>query len=222
MEIYNIKFINDGLKGAEVSYTEQRTEKNGRKFTDDITKEKNDPVHLALDRPWKDLRGHLLEMCGLIDDRMDDAEVKHAIFETEITSVKVMKTFFIIEGEREWLNNKRFKLKTPKVERKDNYVNYDTVLGLIEEIKKEAEIFIKGTASVSDEEIAVRYLSSGKNKSFTMDDYNNMTKEEKAKWHIEYVENELGGIVTRDEDIIDEDKGEIEQEEQTIDLNETF
>lgn len=218
MNIYQIKTINGGLKGLEISHTEERTETNGRKFIDDITKEKNDPIHLALDKPIKALRKYLLEICGIIGAYTDQIEMDYAIAETEITAIRMTKTLFVIEGEKEWLNDKRFKLKTPKIEQKDNYVNYDAVMELINDIKIEAEIYIRGKAKVSDEEIAIRWLSSGKNKQFTQDEYSNMSKEEKTKFYKEWIENEVGGFVTLQEDLLEDSNEETEIEEQVIDL----
>ena len=219
MQIYNIKTINGGLKGLEVSYTQDRKEPNGRKFIDDITKEKNDPIHLALDKGIKSLRKYLLEICGIIGDHMDQTEIDYNIAETEITSIKMMKTFFILEGEKQWLNDKTFKLKTPKIEKKDNYTSCDDVVLILEDIRKEAELHMNGSAVVSQEEIAIRFLSSGKNKTDTTpENFNKMSTEEKAQWCKEWLENEVGGMVTLQEDLSDE-KEEEQQEEQVLDLS---
>lgn len=216
MNIYNIKTINGGFKGLELSYTEERTEKNGRKFVDDITKEKNDPIHLALDKPIKALRKYLLEICGLINDSMEPSEIEYAIAETDILSIRVTKTLFVIEGDKEWLNNKRFKIKTPKVEAKDQYHNYDAVMELLNDIKAEAEVYMRGNAKLSDEEIAVRWLSSGKNKSdITPEGFEKMSTEEKAQWCKEWLENEVGGSVILQEDLSPAD----DMEEQEVDLS---
>jgi hypothetical protein len=116
-----------------------------------------------------------------------------------------MKTFFILEGEKEWLNDKTFKLKTPKIEEKDGYHNFGVVVELIREIKKETEIYMKGAAKISDSEAAVRYLSSSKNKTdLTPDNFNKMSTEEKAQWCKEWLENEVGGMVTLQEDLCKE------------------
>ncbi len=221
MNIYNIKTINSGLKGLEVSFTEERKESNGRKFVDDITKEKNDPIHLALDKPIKQLRRYLLEICGIINDETSEAEGDQAVAETDIISIRMTKTLFIIEGEKEWLNDKHFKLKTPKIELKDNYVNYDAVMEILSDIKTEAEVYMRGTAKVSEEEIAIRWLSSSKNKTGqTPDNFNSMSTEEKAQFCKEWLENEVGGMVTLQEDTLPVDESETpEIEEDEIDLS---
>ena len=222
MEIHEIKLINDGFKGLLVYMTEERKMPNGRKYLDKDWKEKNDMVHSALDRPIKDLRKHLLEICGCLGDDGNQSEMDYNIAETRITGIKMMKTFFILEGEKEWLNDKTFKLKTPKIEEKDGYHNFGVVVELIREIKKETEIYMKGNVKISDEECAIRYLSSGKNKTdITPADFNKKTTEEKAQWCKEWLENEVGGMVTLQEDLSDEK--EEEQEEQVLDLSkETF
>lgn len=215
MQIYQIKTINGGFKGLETSFTEERVEPNGRKFVDDVTKEKNDPIHLALDKPIKALRKYLLDICGIINDHMDQTEIDYNIAETEIISICMTKTLLVIEGEKEWLNNKKFKLKTPKIEQKDNYVNYDAVMQLIDEIKKEAGIYMKGKARVTDEEAAVRFITSGKDKSMTADEYNNMSDDEKLAYHKKIIEDQFGGIVMTQEDVLDDDSA---QEDQIVDL----
>jgi len=219
MEIHEIKLINDGYKGLFVYMTEERKMPNGRKYLDKDWKEKNDMVHSALDRPIKDLRKHLLEICGCLGDEGNQAEIDYNIAETRITGIKMMKTFFILEGEKEWLNDKTFKLKTPKIEEKDGYHNFGVVVELIREIKKETEIYMKGAAKISDEECAIRYLSSGKNKTdLTPDSFNKMSTEEKAQWCKEWLENEVGGMVTLQEDLAP-DTEEEQQEEQIVDLS---
>ena len=224
MNIYQIKTINGGFKGLEVSFTEERVEANKRRFTDDITKEKNDPIHLALDKPIKALRRHLLEICGIIGGHTDQTEVDYAIAETEITAIRMTKTLFIIEGEKEWMNNKRFKLKTPKIEFKDNYISFDEIVALLAEIRKEAEIYMRGTAVVTDEEAVVRYITSGKDKSIDNEEYEKMTDEEKLQFHKKIIEDKFGGIVMVQDDIQDIDHEEVKEiaevEEQEIDLNE--
>jgi len=226
MNIYQIKTINGGFKGLELSFLEERTESNKRKFIDDITKEKNDPIHLALDKLIKSLRKHLLEICGNINDRMDEMEIDYAIAETEITSIEMKKTFFIIKGEREWKNNKKYTLKTPKVEEKDNHEGFEDVRAILMEIRKEAEIYLKGTAIISDAEAVVRYLTSGKDKSMTKDDYDKMTEEEQLAYHKKIIEEKFGGIVMVQEDVTEdidhEEIKEVKEDVQEIDLNEQF
>ena len=155
MEIHEIKLINGGFKGLLCYITEERKTPNGRKYIDKDWKEKNDPIHGKLDSPTKDLRKYLLDICGCLGDEANQAAIDYNIAETEITSIKMEKTFFIFEGEKEWLNNKRFKLKTPKIESKDGYPNYDDVVKLIEEVKKQAIIYMEGKAKITDEEAAV-------------------------------------------------------------------
>ncbi len=66
-------------------------------------------------------------------------------------------------------------------------------------------------------EIAVRWLSSGKNKSETTpDNFEKMSTEEKAQWCKEWLENEVGGSVILQEDLVP--SGEEQEEEQVIDL----
>lgn len=218
MEIHEIKLINDGFKGLLVYTTEERKTPNGRKYLDKDWREKNDTIQLALSRPINDLRKHLLEICGCLGDESNKSEMDYNIAETKITSIKMMKTFFIIEGEKEWLNDKTFKLKTPKIEEKDGYHNFGTVVELLREIKKETEIYMKGTAKLSDEEIAIRWLSSSKNKTGqTPDGFNSMSIEEKAQFCKEWLENEVGGMVTLQEDLVKDDE---QMEEQEVDLEE--
>lgn len=224
MNIYQIKTINGGFKGLEISFTEERVEANKRRFTDDITKEKNDPIHLALDKPIKALRRHLLEICGIIGGQTDQAEIDYAITETEITAIRMTKTLFVIEGEKEWMNDKRFKLKTPKIEFKDNYVSFDEIVSLLAEIRKEAEFYMKGTAKVSDEEAVVRYITSGKDKSIDNEEYEKMSDEEKLQFHKKIIEEKFGGIVMVQEDVTEdvdcEEVTELIEDVQEINLEE--
>jgi len=135
--------------------------------------------------------------------------------------IEMKKTFFIIKGEREWRGEKRYTLKTPKVEGKDKYEYFDNVIEILNDIRKEAEIYLKGTAKISDEEAIVRYLTSGKDKSMTKDDYDKMTSEEQLAYHKKIIEEKFGGIVMVQEDVVEDiDHVELEEGTQVIDLEE--
>ncbi len=233
MEINKVKLIGSGFKGACADWTEERIEKNGRKYVDPNWREKNDPIHFALDRPFKDLRYFLLEICGIIHSNMGVDEIEQEISDCEVDFVEIKENGFVIAGTKRCSFDKSFKLKTPKVDEDDNYHNFDKVMVLTEIIAEETVHYIKGSAVIDENECAVRYITSGKDKSVDMDAYNNMTADEKVQFAASVIEK-IGGFVTLPSDIIENteenndllrlDTGskELIVDEQEIDLNETF
>jgi hypothetical protein len=203
MNIKKVKLINGGFKGAAVSWTEERVEKNKRKYVDELDKEKNDPIHLGLDKPFKDLRYHLLNICGIISTSMDQTEIDYAIGECEVDAIDIDGGTFVIHGSKVCIANKSFKIKTPKVNEDDGYDKFDEVVELIKNIKEEAQEYIKGTTQVSDQEAAIRFITSGKDKSIDMAEYEIMSAEEKAQLHIDIIQK-LGGFVTMPGDVLED------------------
>lgn len=229
MIIKKIKLLNGGYKGAEIQFTKNRQDKK-REYTDTIDEERNTPIHSDLDVPLKALRLYALEICGLIRGNMEKSEVKYIIGECELVKLEMESDYFVLHCNMLCINNKQFKFTTPKVYEDDDYHNYDAVIKLIETIKDEAIQYLDGTKELSDEELAVRYIHSGKDKSEDASRYESMNAEEKAVYHQTILEN-IGWIVMRPDDVVEDNsdnhailnaKDEVEEQEIELPINEKF
>lgn len=225
MEIRKIKLLAGGFNGAEIQYSKVRIDKK-REYVDIIDEERNTPIHSDLDKPLKSLRYYLLEICGLVRGDMEKSDIEYTIGECELTSVEFMGDYFIIKGSKTCINNKQFKFSTPKITDGDEYHNFDTVMTIIGIIKKEAVEYLDGSKELSEEELAVRFALSGRDKNVNMAKYEAMNAEEKAVYHQTILEG-LGWFVMRPDDVVeDNDENntilnivpENEHEEQEIEL----
>jgi hypothetical protein len=194
MNIKQVKLHNDGFKGVYVEYTEPnlRDGKEGKL----LRKDKLDhPIHLGLERPFKDLRFHLLEICNIIHDGMEKKDIDYAIAQCEVTGVKIDGSEFSIIGSKDVFEDKSFKLETPMVSEADGYEHYPSVAILIGKIIEETKLYFRGEVKVSEEELIQRWVDAGKDKDHDTDAYNNMTTEEKIEYHRDILENKFGFVV---------------------------
>lgn len=221
MNIKVVKLTNSGFKGMSVEYTEPnlRDGKEGKK----LTKDKLDhPIHLGLERPFKDLRFHLLEICNIIHDGMAKKDVDYAIAQCEITGIKIDGSEFAIIGSKDVFEEKSFKLETPMVSEADGYEHYASVAILIGKIIEETKLYFRGEVKVTEDELIQRWVEAGKDKDHDVDAYANMTIEEKIEYHRDILENKFGFVVLGNTDFSveiaeeQETEHEIDQNEDTV------
>lgn len=203
MEIKSVKLVNGGFKGFDVVMLKEE-EKEGRSKINKVTERPRHPIHLGLEIPFKDLRFHLLQICGLINDDMDKADIDATLEECDVTSVDIEDTYFKIRGVKSVFSEKSYPLPTPKVSAEDDYKHYDTVMKIIEKIVEETEHYLNGSAKVTDEEIAMRWIGAGREKGLDTDAMEVMTEEEKKAKYIEIIEKVYGGTVLLPEDMEDD------------------
>ncbi len=225
MEIKSIKLVNGGFKGLVVEYTEPN-EKDGRSKFDTIKKTVRHPIHLGLEKPFKDLRFHLLEICDIISDDMKKNVIDNKVAETEMSQIKIDGSEFILFGEKDKFENKSFKLETPLTGEADAYEHYDSVAALITTIIEETKLYMQGKAVVTDDEIAQRWIMAGKEKGFDIDSFNALSAEEKRDLCTSILEKSFGMVVmggddfaiehVSTEEVTAEFKQEIEESEETI------
>lgn len=221
MNIKKVALSNSGFKGVSVEYTEPnlRDGKEGKK----LTKDKLDhPIHLGLERPFKDLRFHLLEICNIIHDGMAKKDVDYAIAQCEVTGIKIDGSEFAIIGSKDVFEEKSFKLETPMVSEADGYEHYASVAILIGKIIEETKLYFRGEVKVTNEELVERWVAAGKDKDYDTDAYNNMTTEEKQEYLVGILENKFGLVVLGASDYsvevaeAMEESHEIDQNEDTV------
>lgn len=216
MQIKQIKIKDSGFKGLEISRYENYTKNKVNHIKEVIDKPK-DPIHGDLRNLINDLRVHLLDICGQITG-MEEMEVKYAVSDSEVTTIKTEKNGFVIGGEKKTdYNNKYIKLETPKIDADDNYHGFNQVMEIIENIVKETELYMNGSKIISNEEVVMQYLMAGKDKKMTVEQFEAMSEEEQKEFYRNKCE-ELGMFVTDPVTDLEEIKDEVEQEEIVIEL----
>lgn len=201
MEIKKIKLLSGGYKGAEVTYLKPEM-KNKKEFINEIVEKRKHPIHGDMEKPFRDLRYHLLEICGYLSGPLDKSEIDYMIAECEIVSISFKSGMFVLSGTKKTIvGNKEVSITTPKIEDEDGYSHFDTVMKIIETIIEETHQYLSGTKKVSDEEVAVRFITSGKDKSEEAERYNNMTLEERREYHTRILQQIYGSVVYHNEDL---------------------
>lgn len=200
MNIKKIALTNSGFKGMSIEYAEPnlRNGKEGKK----VSKDKLDhPIHLGLEKPFKDLRFHLLEICNIIHEGMAKKDVDYAIAQCEVTGVKIDGAEFSIIGSKDIFEDKSFKLETPMVSEADDYEHYASVAILIGKIIEETKLYFRGEVVVSDDELVERWVRADKEKGFNIDAFNEMSAEEKREFCQSVLEKSFGCVVLGAEDM---------------------
>ena len=199
MNIKKISLKGAGFKGAEVTYLREE-EKNGRPFINEVVEKRKHPIHLGLETMFKDLRFYLLDITGMLRGDEDKNTKDYTILESEVVSIEFNAGMFCITGEKRVFADKVVKLKTPKVDDKDQYEHFDTVQKMIEAIVEETKEYLAGTKKVDDVEVAVRWVQGGHAKDVTEDQLKAMTPEQLKKFATELLENNFGAVVMMNDD----------------------
>lgn len=214
-QIKKVSLISEGLKGLSIKYT-QESVKGNRVNVDVITKVIKHPIHLTLEDKIKDLRFHALNIAGLITDTTKKDEKASLIASSNMLSFEVGKNFFVLELESRVFSDKFIKFSTPKVDADDLYEFYDAVNETIGEILIEVHAYMKGLKKISDDEIAYMYVRQGKDKNVNAEMFDAMSPEDRKAYAIKVIEEELGGFVVLNEDIVDTEATEVEEEMLTL------
>ena len=201
MQIKKIKLNDGGFKGAEIMFLKPEEKKN-KVFNNEITEKRKNPIHYDMEKPFKDLRYHLLLICGVINTSMDKTELDFTIADSEVVSIKFDDEGFVITGTmKSAFGSKTFKIETPAMTGDDGYDYYDAVRGIIDTIVSETELYMNSKKEVSPEEMAVRYITAGKDKDVSADAFESMTMEEKKEYCKNLLEEKFGMFVMENEDL---------------------
>lgn len=199
MNIKVIKLQNNGFKGITVEYTEPnpREGRDAIKTTKDTIRH---PIHLGLEKPFKDLRFHLLEICNIVRGNMDKQEIDYTVLESEVTGIKIDGDGFAILGTKEVFSGKAFKIETPMVTEDDGYEHYESVIALLNTIVEETKVYMRGEVNVTDDELTYRWVQAGKQKGFDIDSFNALSAEEKKQLCSDILEKSFGMVVMGGDD----------------------
>lgn len=220
MIIKKVKINDNGFKGAAIDYY-QEEEKNGKAVLVLNKKYPKNPIHLGLEKLFKDLRPHILAIYGIVYDTANLNDM--AISQTTIDTVKADNGVIEIGGFKEVLDGKFGRLDSPKLQDGDDYEGFEDLNAIVTRILEETAEYIKGNVKVDDLEVAIRYIQAGKSKNVTMADVDTMTDEEKKAWATEFLESKYGTMVIHREDAtITEEDGNEEFEEVTMEVEESI
>jgi hypothetical protein len=207
MTIKKITLAEGGLKGCTVIYVEPK-QKGNRTLYPKHTAEEKHPIQIALERPFKDLRFHLLEICGLVNDDMEKGEIDQVVALTRVTGVKLEGDKFSIAGEKEAFADKSFKLETPLIEEGDFYEHFNSVVALLETIVEETQLYLRGEAKVTDQELVMRWIAAGKEKAIDVVAFENLPDEEQKKLATSILEKKFGAVVILEDEITSVEEGD--------------
>jgi len=203
MEIKKIKLVNGGYKGIELSFLETEVKEN-KKAVGETTRKRRFPIHLALETHFKSLRFFLLDIVGIVRGDMDKNYIDYTVADCDVHTLKLEGGAFKILGTKKCVGGET-PIETTEIEPKHEYEHYDTVVNIIKAIKEETVEYMNGTKKIDDNELAVRWIRSGKDKNFDQERYDNMTTQERADYHIDIIQK-LGGFVTMQDDIIEDNE----------------
>ena len=208
MNIKKISLAANGFKGAEVSFLSQ-VFKNNRSFLNETIEKRKNPIHTDMEKLFKDLRIHLLDIYKINNIRLSEAEQKTLILETDVHSIEFDNDSFMLKGEIEGTDSKRLPLKTYKVQESDGYEGYAEVRGIIDELKVEATAYLDGLKVVSDREMMLRWLEARKDHNMTREQFDEMSEEDQKKYMNKTLNAKFGAEIDTDEDV-EEEEGEEE------------
>lgn len=213
MNIKRVELIANGFKGANVHILTNEF-RNNRPFLNEIIKKNKNPIHMDMEKLFKDLRIHLLDVCKVNNIRLSEAEKKMLILETDVTSIEFDNDSFLISGEMEVFEDKKIKIKTCKVQESDGYEGYHEVRGLIEALKVEAISYVDGMKIVSDREMMLRWLEAKKDHNMSKEQFEALDEQGQK----EYMDKTMRSKFGADIDLADEEE-EQEEEPQAIDID---
>lgn len=195
MNIRKVSLNDSGFKGCEVHFFEE-VEKNGRKSMELTKKYPKNPVHLGLEKLFKDLRIHLLEICGLVNDQTDKDIKDMTINQTFVDTVEFDTECIIISGEKQVFDEKYIKLKTCKLQAEDEYEHYESLRAIVDSISDEVKEYLAGSKKVEDAELILRYAQmKHKEDEFNEEKLKTYTPEQLKEIATKIIEKGLGGIV---------------------------
>lgn len=207
MNYRKIKINQNGLKGAELHFIE--TNERG---TPELTKKyPRNPVHLGLQKLFKDLRIHLLQVCQQVNDSMDENILAQLVMETHVDCICFDGDTITIEGEKQVTAEKYITLKTYKIEEEDGYEHYNLLRDLADNICSETTEYLSGNKKVPDSEVIAMWAQMNhKEEEFSMEKILSLPKDQLEKMALTVIEKGLGGVVLMPNDMEDVDPSHLE------------
>lgn len=213
MKIKKIVLKDGGLKGCDVTYAVEET-KDGRTTTADYIAKKKHTVHLGMDRLFKDMRIHLLELAEVVNEDTAKPLIDVFIKETEVIGIEFGGGEFKVWGHKETLRQgtgeKYLTLKPPAVDEYDEYPHIESVVALVKSIVEETKVYLSGDAKVTDDEVVIRWIESGKTKGFDREAFESLPEEDRKQMASDILEK-MGGVVIMPDEIEKVDESELEE-----------
>lgn len=207
MNYRKISLNSGGTKGCELHFLEP----NDKNLMELTKKYPRNPVHLGMQKLFKDLRPHLLNICGQINDSMDLNTIAQHTLETTVDCIEMDGDTITLKGEKLATADKYITLKTYKLEPEDGYEQYDEVFNLVSAICEETTEYMKGSKKADDIEAAMQWLEmkgsvkvkeNGKTHSLTIEDIKEFSPEKLKEWASKLLENNFGSVVLHGEDLL--------------------
>jgi len=199
MNIKKIELQGGGYKGANVFFLTQ-TFKQNRPFLNETIEKRKNPIHGDMEKLFKDLRVHLLDIYKINNIRLSEAEQKTLILETDVHSIEFDNDSFVLKGEIEGTDSKRLPLKTYKVQESDDYEGYGEVRKIIDELKTEAVAYLDGLKVVSDREMMLRWLEARKDNNMTKEQFEAMDEQGQKEYMNKTLSVKFGAEIDTDEE----------------------
>ena len=149
MKFSKVKLVNGGLHGVEASYTELEV-KDSFQFFNEVVKKRKAPAHRALVDQVELLRLHLMNICLIHEDSIEDVDVRGVSSDGD--------SQFIISGVVRTLGNSFFALNTPLVKDGSGYEHFDYVLDIVRNIYREANIYFSKRDVELSKQIAIDFV----------------------------------------------------------------
>lgn len=200
MNFRKVRLNDEGFKGAELHFFKEKL-KDGKPMIV-LTKEyPKNPVHLGLEKLFKELRIHILQNCDIISDSLDESIHPYFVQETIVEVVEMDGDSIVLRGKKTKYDGKTFPLNTVKIQESDGYFQYDILKELVENICIETEAYLAGSVVVDDTEVAIRYLEAGKAKGVNIEEIKALPPEKLKEWATAFLENSYGAVVLHNEDM---------------------
>ncbi len=192
MNFKKISLSQSGFKGAEVHFLEP----NDRGVMELTKKGLKNPIHFALEKAFKDLRFHILNVYGVLHEGMTDDEKSYMIMRASVDSVELDGESIVLIGVHEMFDGKENALKTFKIQDSDGYEYYDDLKELVAVICEEAALYMSGSKKVDEKELIMRWAQAKhKNLEITEEKIKGLSPEQLKDMALTIIEKGLGGVV---------------------------
>ena len=206
MKYSKITLVGHGIKGAVVEWYDA----NNKGLLEPAKKTFRNPVHIGLQKQFKELRVHLLSICGIINSEVDNNTAAQHLVETTVHSIELDGDTVIIKGEKLATADKSITLKTYRLEESDGYEHFEVVKDLIDSICLETTDYMTGSKKADDVEAAMQWVQlkgsvnikeDGKTKTLSVDDLKQFSPEKLKDWATKFLESSCGSVVMHNEDM---------------------
>ena len=201
IQISKVTLTNGGLKGCNVTYTENNVV-TGNNFVNTQKPEMKYPVHEELLKSFGWLKLHLLAVCGYGE------EAKNLVDKVEVTGVEIAGISYVIYGYLDTLGTGNItNLKSLRISSEDDYYDFDAVHKIIVGIFEETKVYLSKTKTMAAVDYVIR--ENKHNPDFNEESFRAMSEELQEKWHKKYlVKNKL--IAISEQELLEmKDMGEL-------------